>query len=65
MLSEVLKVIGELEPLEEYVRRNNCTVLPGLEEDGTLIAFIHRDPWTEELESVVVEGKTYIKQKHT
>lgn len=61
-VSEVLKTLGGLEPLEEYKSRTGNTVLRGLRQEDPVTAFIQRDPWIEEIETVVVDGAIYLKK---
>jgi hypothetical protein len=62
MVDEVLEALAGWESLDSYKLRTGRTVL-NTYDDGEVIAFTDKDPWFEELQATVVDGKTYILKK--
>lgn len=63
MVDEVLETLAGWESLDSYKLRTGRTVMKNIHDDGEVIAFTDKDPWFEELQATVVDGKTYILKK--
>lgn len=63
MVDEVLEALAGLESLDSYKLRTGRTVLKNIHDDQEVIAFTDKDPWFEELQATVIDGKTYILKK--